>query len=64
MKNENDSCWNQSQKAIAPDTGKSLEVQLVLSLVIGVSAFLLFCVRSSLARLQDALLPFNDLAKL
>ncbi|RBQ74002.1 hypothetical protein FVER53590_06304 [Fusarium verticillioides] len=44
MKNESDSCWNQSQKAIAPDTGKSLEVQLVLSLVIGVSAFLLFCI--------------------
>ncbi|KAF5722795.1 hypothetical protein FMUND_2444 [Fusarium mundagurra] len=44
MKNKTDSCWNESQKAIAPDTGKSLEVQLVLSLVIGVSAFLLFCI--------------------
>ncbi|KAF5647253.1 hypothetical protein F52700_1555 [Fusarium sp. NRRL 52700] len=44
MKNDTDSCWNESQKVIAPDTGKSLEVQLVLSLVIGVSAFLVFCI--------------------
>ncbi|KAF4343105.1 hypothetical protein FBEOM_2951 [Fusarium beomiforme] len=39
--NSNESCWN--QEVIAPDIGKSLEVQLVLSLVIGVSAFFLFC---------------------
>ncbi|KAI1011425.1 hypothetical protein LB504_002537 [Fusarium proliferatum] len=44
MKNESDSCWKESRKVIAPDTGKSLEVQLVLSLVIGVSAFLVFCI--------------------
>ncbi|KAF5540290.1 hypothetical protein FMEXI_8564 [Fusarium mexicanum] len=44
MKNETDSCWKESRKVIAPDTGKSLEVQLVLSLVIGVSAFLVFCI--------------------
>jgi hypothetical protein len=48
---KNDSCWD--EKVIAPDTGKSLEVQLVLSLVIGISAFFLFCVRSSLARLRN-----------
>ncbi|RKK18503.1 Calcium permeable stress-gated cation channel 1 [Fusarium oxysporum f. sp. cepae] len=41
MKNKTDSCWD--EKIIDPDTGKSLEVQLVLSLVIGVSAFFLFC---------------------
>lgn len=30
--------------AVKPDTGKKLEVQLVLSLAIGISAFFLFCV--------------------
>lgn len=64
MKNEPDSCWKESRKVIAPDTGKSLEVQLVLSLVIGVSAFLVFCVCLSLAWLEDASWPPINLTTL
>ncbi|KAM0563451.1 hypothetical protein ACHAPJ_001172 [Fusarium lateritium] len=46
MKLEDDQCSGNStdkRKYIQPDTGKSLEVQLILSLLIGVSAFFLFC---------------------
>ncbi|KAJ4270214.1 hypothetical protein NW762_001890 [Fusarium torreyae] len=46
MKLEDDQCSGNStdkEKYIRPDTGKSLEVQLILSLLIGVSAFFLFC---------------------
>jgi len=62
MKNKTDSCWD--EKIIDPDTGKSLEVQLVLSLVIGVSAFFLFCVRSSLARLRKTSCFPDNITKL
>ncbi|KAF5023679.1 hypothetical protein F66182_4245 [Fusarium sp. NRRL 66182] len=41
MKPDQDKCGNED--LIKPDANKSLEVQLVLSLVIGVSAFFLFC---------------------
>jgi hypothetical protein len=34
--------------AVKPDLGKNLEVQLVLSLAIGISAFFLFCVCPSI----------------
>lgn len=37
--------------AVRPELGKNIEVQFVLSLAIGVSAFLLFCVCLPLTRL-------------
>ncbi|KAF4451817.1 hypothetical protein F53441_5292 [Fusarium austroafricanum] len=40
---DNNTCYDKYNEILAPDTKKSYEVQLVLSLLIGVSAFFLFC---------------------
>ncbi|KAF4459481.1 cefP [Fusarium albosuccineum] len=41
--NGNNTCEEGGKEAIKPNNNKSLSVQLVLSLVLGLSAFLLFC---------------------